>query len=121
SPLAKKKELIPPEPPIPVIAARGLPTDRPHSSSFSPIVENARTVGTYRDDRASAAGDVVAVPASAANRRVTQADLKAAHAEPMVRAAMEIFNGRIVDVQRLAPPAAVEAPSAPSPSTEQDS
>jgi len=33
-------------------------------------------------------------------RRMTQADLKAAKAEPMVRAALELFGGRIVHVQR---------------------
>jgi len=33
-------------------------------------------------------------------RRMTQADLKAATAEPMVRAAMDIFGGQIVHVQR---------------------
>jgi DNA polymerase-3 subunit gamma/tau len=36
----------------------------------------------------------------AAPGRVTQADLKAAHAEPVVKAALEVFGGRIVDVQR---------------------
>ena len=33
-------------------------------------------------------------------RRMTQADLKAAASEPMVRAAMDIFGGQIVHVQR---------------------
>ena len=32
--------------------------------------------------------------------RVTQADIKAANAEPMIRAVVEVFEGKIVDVQR---------------------
>jgi len=41
---------------------------------------------------------------------MTQADLKAAHAEPMVQAALEVFGGQIVHVQRDGAEA-----SAPSP------
>jgi len=58
---------------------------------------------------------VVAVPASASNppresaphprplppaRRMTQADVQAAQAEPMVAEALSVFDGHIVDVQR---------------------
>ncbi len=32
--------------------------------------------------------------------RVTQSDLKTAHAEPMVRAALDVFDGRIIEVQQ---------------------
>ncbi len=51
--------------------------------------------------QASAPADA---PAAGMGRRVTQADLKAAHAEPVVKAALEVFGGRIVDVQRGAKP-----------------
>ena len=39
-------------------------------------------------------------PAPSPARRTTQADLKAAHAEPAVKATLDVFGGRIVDVQR---------------------
>lgn len=50
-------------------------------------------------------------------RRTTQADLKAANAEPLVKAALDIFKGQIVHVQRGdAPrPAAARAPGSPAP------
>jgi hypothetical protein len=37
------------------------------------------------------------------SKRMTQADLKAANAEPMVQAALEVFGGQIVHVQREGP------------------
>jgi DNA polymerase III subunit gamma/tau len=43
------------------------------------------------------------VPQNAPARRTTQADLKAAHAEPAVKATLDVFGGRIVDVQRGSP------------------
>ncbi len=53
----------------------------------------------------------VAPPSRVSGGRVTQLDLQSAHAEPMVRAAIEMFEGRIIDVQRGAPrpPAPVES------------
>ena len=45
------------------------------------------------------------------SKRMTQADLKAAHDEPMVKAAIEVFGGQIVHVQREGPEALSPAPS----------
>jgi DNA polymerase-3 subunit gamma/tau len=52
----------------------------------------------------------MAEPVSQLPRRVTQADMKAAHAEPVVKAALEVFGGRIIDVQRGATPRTAESP-----------
>ncbi|HKQ47443.1 MAG TPA: DNA polymerase III subunit gamma/tau [Phycisphaerae bacterium] len=60
-----------------------------------------------RDPIASAASP----PVNPVTKRMTQADLKAAHAEPMVQAALEVFGGQIVHVQR-------DGADAPAPSTE---
>ena len=58
-----------------------------------------------------AAGPVRPAPAAPTGpMRVTQNDLRAAHAEPMVREALDVFRGRIVDVhnnrKRAQPPVA---------------
>jgi hypothetical protein len=85
------------------------------AARLAPSAEiDSRAVGTFRASEPAAAS---APPPPRANlpgspRRVTQSDLKAAGAEPVVRAAIEVFNGRIVDVQRspTAPPAPAAAP-----------
>lgn len=63
-----------------------------------PAASSTRARRTARPEGAQ--GSPATTPAP--TRRVTQADLKAAASEPMVRAAMEVFGGQIVDVQRSA-------------------
>jgi len=46
---------------------------------------------------------------------MTQADLRAATAEPLVKAAVEILHGVVVDVRREAAPTPPEAPRAEAP------
>jgi len=50
-------------------------------------------------------------PTAPMSKRMTQADLKAANAEPMVKAAIEVFGGQIVHIQREGPEALSPAPS----------
>lgn len=52
-------------------------------------------------------------PAAAVPRRTTQEDKKMAEADPLVRQALDLFGGQIVDVQRHRPAAAerIESPS----------
>ncbi len=92
--------------------------ERPSSQSAAPSpARNARTASAPTLQPAAApppapspsparsrrtARPEAAQPQPAPARRVTQADLKAAASEPMVRAAMEVFGGQIVDVQRSA-------------------
>jgi DNA polymerase-3 subunit gamma/tau len=77
-------------------------------------VDGAREGGSAAPAPANAAAQAEAVPAG---RRMTQADLKTAHAEPVVKAALELFSGQVVHVQRdatakTAPARPPEAPSA---------
>ena len=77
-------------------------------------VDGAREGGSAAPAPANAAARAEAVPAG---RRMTQADLKTAHAEPVVKAALELFSGQVVHVQRdatakTAPARPPEAPSA---------
>jgi hypothetical protein len=43
-------------------------------------------------------------------RRMTQDDLKAAHAEPAVKTALEVFGGQVVHVQRGAAAKSISPP-----------
>jgi DNA polymerase III subunit gamma/tau len=58
-----------------------------------------------RQPRAEAASEATA----ALGRRMTQADLKAAQADPMVQTALDMFGGNIVHVRRDTPPAKAQS------------
>ncbi|MEK6642326.1 MAG: DNA polymerase III subunit gamma/tau [Planctomycetota bacterium] len=88
------------------------PTTAPRATSpqtSRPAIPPARSQSTpLPPPQRTTARPQAAAPAEQASgmgRRVTQADLKAAHAEPVVKAALEVFGGRIVDVQRGTKPA----------------
>lgn len=75
----------------------------PATSAKAPPPAPAPRAPVPPPSRDAAARPRPAAPAAPQNtpvRRTTQADLKAAHAEPAVKATLDIFGGRIVDVQR---------------------
>jgi len=76
-------------PPAPVPAAK--PSSPPRKEEKRPPPRSGRT-------RAETPGSVAPVA-----RRMSQADLKAAQAEPTVKAALELFGGSIVHVRREGP------------------
>ncbi|MBN2562700.1 MAG: DNA polymerase III subunit gamma/tau [Phycisphaerae bacterium] len=75
-----------------------------------PVATRSMTVSAPRPGdgkKASEAAPVVARSSQARPRavgqRMTQADLKAAYAEPMVKAAIDVFRGQVVHVEREPP------------------
>lgn len=82
-----------PEPVVPPAAPRAAPP----ATSPSP--------GRSRRPRPSGEQDAAPV---ARTRRMTQADVRAAHEEPAIQQALEVFGGCVVDVRRI------DGPSSPS-------
>ncbi len=79
-----------------------------------PVIQPPKTAAVARRQTIAPATKDNRTPASAPPRvrgRTTQEDIKAAEADPAVRQAVDLFGGRIVDVQRAKPAAAPAEPS----------
>jgi DNA polymerase-3 subunit gamma/tau len=76
----------------------------PSRAVSTPAVPAKAVTGPAAPAKRTRSSGVAPEQPVAMSRRVSQADLRAAHAEPAVKAALEVFGGRIVDVQRGAKP-----------------
>jgi hypothetical protein len=93
--------------PAPVAAPRAQPAagaEGPRSIATKPAAPQSSGPAKFKGNAPSEMATPIA-------KRMTQADVQAAHAEPMVRQAMELFSGRIVHVER-GPGAPAAAPQA---------
>ena len=74
----------------------------PPCKAESPVPGSSESGPGSREASASSVGHSTGPrpTTSGSGGRVTQSDLKTAHAEPMVRAALDVFDGRIIEVQQ---------------------
>jgi len=84
--------------PAPAPAAKPSPSARPQSAAPAvPSSPSRETVQPPAVQRTKVPAPQVSVPTP--GRRMTQADIKAAHADPTVKSVLEMFGGHIADVQ----------------------